>query len=112
MSGVSSAEFILLLVIGLVVLGPKRLPEIANKIGGWVGQARRMARMMRRQLEDELTLDLPDIKSPSTTAPKTDDTADDSTDEPDEHIPNEDDTYSALHDDAPAEAKPEHEKSA
>ena len=57
MSGVSSAELILLVVIGLVVLGPKRLPEIANKIGSWVGQARRMTRIMKRQLEEELNLD-------------------------------------------------------
>jgi len=57
MSGVSSAELILLVVIGLVVLGPKRLPEIANKIGSWIGQARRMTRIMRRQLEEELNLD-------------------------------------------------------
>ncbi len=57
MSGVSSAELILLVVIGLVVLGPRRLPEIANKIGSWVGQARRMTRIMRRQLEEELNLD-------------------------------------------------------
>jgi sec-independent protein translocase protein TatB len=57
MSGVSSAELILLIVIGLVVLGPKRLPEIANKIGSWIGQARRMTRIMKRQLEEELNLD-------------------------------------------------------
>ena len=57
MSGVSSAELILLVVIGLVVLGPRRLPEIANKIGSWVGQARRMTRIMRRQLEEELNFD-------------------------------------------------------
>ena len=57
MSGVSSAEIILLIVIGLVVLGPRRLPEIANKIGSWVGQARRMTRIMRRQLEEELNFD-------------------------------------------------------
>ncbi len=57
MSGIGSSEFILLLVIGLIVLGPKRLPEIANKIGNWIGQARRMTRVMKRQLEDELNLD-------------------------------------------------------
>ena len=65
MSGVSSAEFLLLLVIGLIVLGPKRLPEIANKIGGFVGQARRMTRVMKRQLEEELSLDQnPGIRPP------------------------------------------------
>lgn len=109
MSGVSSAEFILLLVIGLVVLGPKRLPEIANKIGGWIGQARRMTRVMRRQLEDELRLeDPPSIKSPSRSPNKppasTDSAAPDPADpaydldETEPQVPNDDDTYSALHD--------------
>ena len=72
MSGVSSAELILLVVIGLVVLGPKRLPEIANKIGSWIGQARRMTRIMKRQLEEELNLD--DINSiqPPKISPQTD----------------------------------------
>jgi sec-independent protein translocase protein TatB len=57
-SGVSFQEFFLLLVIGLVVLGPKRLPQVANQIGNWIGQARRMTRMMKRQLEDEINFDL------------------------------------------------------
>ena len=127
MSGIGSSEFILLLVIGLIVLGPKRLPEVANKIGGWVGQARRMTRVMKRQLEDELNLDehrnlLPpsnpfetpdpapnrpkekelaaegDPKPVAEEAPATE--ADDT--EPAEvenHIPNDDDTFSPLHGD-------------
>lgn len=107
MSGVDSSELILLLILGLIVLGPKRLPEIANKIGGWVGQARRMTRAMKRQLEDELNFDdqyppkTPRIAPPFSSAdvpdpadPEYDNDADD---EP--HIPNDDDTYSPLHDD-------------
>ena len=58
MSGASFQEFFLLIIIGLVVLGPKRLPQVANQIGSWLGQARRMTRMMKRQLEDEINLDL------------------------------------------------------
>lgn len=95
MSGVSSAELILLLVLGLVVLGPKRLPEIANKVGGWIGQARRMTRIMRRQLEAELNLDdFNTIQPPKITkqAEPADDTSAD-------HIPNDDDTHSPLHED-------------
>ncbi|MBT5218218.1 MAG: Sec-independent protein translocase TatB, partial [Woeseia sp.] len=42
MFGVSGGELIILLLIGLVVLGPERLPRVANQIGGWLGQARRM----------------------------------------------------------------------
>ena len=62
MSGIGSSEFILLLVIGLIVLGPKRLPEVANKIGGWVGQARRMTRVIagRRRGGDRRTRPYPE----------------------------------------------------
>jgi sec-independent protein translocase protein TatB len=57
MSGVGFWEVILLFLIGLVVLGPERLPRVAQQLGTWLGQARRMTRMMRRQLEDELNLE-------------------------------------------------------
>jgi len=51
---VGFSELILLFVIGLLVLGPEKLPQVANKLGGWVGQARRMTRMLKRQIEEEL----------------------------------------------------------
>lgn len=57
MSGVGFSEFLILCLIGLIVLGPKRLPRVANEVGRWVGQARRMTRVMRRQLEEELNFD-------------------------------------------------------
>ncbi len=95
MSGVSSAELILLLVLGLVVLGPKRLPEIANKVGGWIGQARRMTRIMRRQLEAELNLDDFNTIQP----PKITKQAEPADDAIADHIPNDDDTHSPLHED-------------
>jgi sec-independent protein translocase protein TatB len=56
-SGVGFWELIILLLIGLIVLGPERLPRVANQIGGWLGQARRMTRVMKRQLEDEMNLE-------------------------------------------------------
>jgi sec-independent protein translocase protein TatB len=119
MSGFSSPEFLLIVVLALVVLGPKRLPEIANKIGGWVGQARRMTRVMKRQLEEELNVDdLNQIASPQQmlTAPdpkKAPDPADPAYDDsgyvaeadaqaPD-HIPHDDDAYSPLHEDEETE---------
>ena len=58
MSGIAGSEVILLIIIGLVVLGPKRLPQVANQIGSWLGQARRMTRMMKRQLEEEVNFDI------------------------------------------------------
>ncbi len=83
MSGVSSAELLLLLVIGLVVLGPKRLPEIANKIGSWIGQARRLTRVMRRQLEEELRVD----EFKSIEPPKITQQTDSADEEPDQEKP-------------------------
>jgi Tat protein translocase TatB subunit len=122
MSSVGSAELIFLLIIGLIVLGPKRLPEIASKVGGWVGQARRMTRVMKRQLEDELhaeefksigrslTDTPPNPKAaPDSSDPAYDDSAyeDEATEETAvaDHIPKDDDTYSPLHDDAEDAAK-------
>jgi sec-independent protein translocase protein TatB len=57
MSGVGFWELILLFLVGLVVLGPERLPRVANQLGTWLGQARRMTRVLKRQLEDELNLE-------------------------------------------------------
>ncbi len=56
MFDVGFSELVLLFIIGLLVLGPEKLPRVANTIGGWVGQARRMTRMLKRQIEDELEL--------------------------------------------------------
>lgn len=81
MSGPSFWEFLLLCMIGLIVLGPKRLPQVANQIGTWVGHARRMTRTLKRQLEEELELDKPLNVRPSI-----------------RHTPpRDDDTYSPLH---------------
>jgi sec-independent protein translocase protein TatB len=107
MTGVDSSELILLLIIGLIVLGPKRLPEIANKVGGWIGQARRMTRVMKRQLEEELSLESkPSINTPSIVPPSVVSEIPDAEDEAQAHVPNEDDTFSPLHDDD-SEAEPE-----
>lgn len=87
MTGIAGSEVLLLLLIGLVILGPQRLPKIASQLGSWVGQARRMTRAMKRQLEDELrTEEFKDFKlNPF---------------EP--HVPNDEDTYSPLHSKKPA----------
>jgi len=84
MSGIGFWELIILFLIGLIVLGPERLPRVANQLGSWLGQARRMTRVMKRQLEDELDLDSQfKIKPPPPAIPRND----------------EDDTFSPAHDD-------------
>ena len=49
-------ELVLVAVIGLLVLGPQRLPKVAAEIGKWIGKARRTATQLRRQLEREIEL--------------------------------------------------------
>ena len=120
MSGIGSSELIILILIGLIVLGPKRLPQIANQLGSWIGQARRMTRAMKRQLEDELNFDdefnpkPPRIAPPPMVVndiPDPTDPAYDYDDEPEEHIPNDDDSYSPLHEEEGDDAADDEEKS-
>jgi sec-independent protein translocase protein TatB len=47
-------EIIIILLVALVVLGPKRLPELARKLGAWTAELRAAARDIRRGLEDEV----------------------------------------------------------
>ena len=56
MFDVSFGELVLVFVIGLLVLGPERLPKVATQIGRWVGKARRTANQLRHQLEREIAL--------------------------------------------------------
>jgi Tat protein translocase TatB subunit len=47
-------ELVLLFGIGLMVLGPEKLPQVAAKVGRWVGQARSMAGQLTSQIRDEI----------------------------------------------------------
>lgn len=51
-------EIIILFGLGLVILGPERLPKVAIQVGNWAGQARRMARTLTSQMRDELDIDI------------------------------------------------------
>ena len=49
-------EIILIFGLGLMILGPEKLPRIAAQVGRWVGRARRTASQLRYQLEREIDL--------------------------------------------------------
>jgi len=70
MFDVGFAEIVLLFMLGLLVLGPEKLPRIAAQIGRWVGRARRTATQLRYQLEREINLD-ERPRRPYTPPPKT-----------------------------------------
>ena len=47
-------ELALIFGMGLVILGPERMPRVASQVGRWMGRARRTASSLRRQLEQEI----------------------------------------------------------
>ncbi len=85
MSGIGGSEFLLLCVIGLLILGPERLPRVARQIGSWVGKARQMTRSLQRQLEEEVDMEKNLGFDPKELNPE------------DMFVPRDDDTYSPLH---------------
>lgn len=85
MSGIGGSEFLLLCVIGLLILGPERLPRVARQVGSWVGKARQMTRSLQRQLEEEVDMEKNLGFDPKELNPE------------DMFVPRDDDTYSPLH---------------
>src|SRR6476619_3351663 len=45
-------HILILLVVALVVVGPKDLPRLMHKTGKWVGKARNMAAEFRRSFDE------------------------------------------------------------
>ena len=46
------SEMVVILLVALVVIGPKDLPRLARNLGQWVAKGRAMAREFQRSLED------------------------------------------------------------
>ncbi len=62
MPDINFGEWIIIAVIALVVVGPRNLPDLAYKIGGWMREARAMATDFRLGLEREIS-ELGDVPS-------------------------------------------------
>jgi sec-independent protein translocase protein TatB len=90
-------ELIILFGLGLLVLGPERLPRVAMQIGNWAGQARRMARTLTAQIRNELDIDInrpfsPQPERPTYSRPDMDDLkpGQPETDDDPAHVPQDD----------------------
>jgi sec-independent protein translocase protein TatB len=58
------SEMAVILMVALIVIGPKDLPRVARTIGKWTGKARGMAREFQRSLDDMAReAELQDIKA-------------------------------------------------
>ena len=57
------SELVVIGAVGLVVLGPKRLPVVARQIGQWIGKAQRMVQQVKNDIAHESELaELKDIQ--------------------------------------------------
>lgn len=61
MFGINGPEFILLLIIGVLVIGPSRLPEYTQKLANLVKEVRRMASGAREQIKEEVGIDIDEV---------------------------------------------------
>src|ERR1035437_5278602 len=61
MFGINGSEFIILLIVVVVVIGPERLPEYAAKLARLVRQLRGMADAAHAQLREQVGPEFDDV---------------------------------------------------
>lgn len=57
MFDIGFTEIIIIALVGLVVIGPKRLPEAMRTGAMWIGRIKRTMSNVRRDLENEIGID-------------------------------------------------------
>ena len=54
MFDIGFSELLIIALVGLVVLGPKRLPEVARTVGQWVAKVRRFVADVKQDIDREM----------------------------------------------------------
>lgn len=57
LGSIGGTELIVILVIALLIFGPKKLPELGRSIGKGLSEFKRASNDLKRSLEDELTVE-------------------------------------------------------
>jgi len=57
MFGIGSTEFLLILIVALLVLGPKNLPKVAHKFGRAMAEFRKVSTEFQRTLNTEIAFE-------------------------------------------------------
>jgi sec-independent protein translocase protein TatB len=57
MFDIGFTELVLVAVIGLLILGPERMPVAVRTIGLWVGKIKRTVSGVQKEIQDELRVD-------------------------------------------------------
>ena len=73
MFGIGMTELLVILTIGLLVIGPKKLPELARSLAKGLAEFRRASTEMRREfleVADDVRIDPPIQKTPEQPKPE------------------------------------------
>ncbi len=54
---IGGTELLVIMVIALLIFGPRKLPELGKSIGRGLSEFKRASNDLRRSLEDELSLE-------------------------------------------------------
>ena len=66
MFGIGTTELLLVMVVALLVLGPKKLPEVARGLGRAMGEMRRASQELKDTIEAEArAVERPQVNPPS-----------------------------------------------
>ena len=57
MFGIGTTEILVILVVALIVLGPKSLPKVARTLGKGLAEFRRVSTDFQRTINTEIALD-------------------------------------------------------
>ena len=60
MFGIGLPELIVILVIALLIFGPKRLPELGQTVGRWISELRKVTQDLSEDLQQNVKWDEPD----------------------------------------------------
>ena len=65
MGSLGMPEILIILIIALIVFGPRKLPELGKTLGKSLAQFRRASEDFKRQWEDEVTMERQRIEAPA-----------------------------------------------
>jgi Tat protein translocase TatB subunit len=68
-SSLGPAEILVILVVALIVLGPKRLPEAGRQVGKALSEVRRWSADVKREVRDAVEVDPPGFPPPAPEPP-------------------------------------------
>jgi sec-independent protein translocase protein TatA len=69
MGPIGMPELIIILVLALIIFGPRKLPELGRSLGKSIGEFRRASNELRSTLEEEIRVEEQKTAAPKPAAP-------------------------------------------